>query len=85
MLMMSLGCISLKMVPEEVIHATTINTAYAMGVENELGSITRGKKANLIMTKPVPGYSFLPYAYGSNHIGKMILNGNVIENNNNLI
>jgi imidazolonepropionase len=79
MLMMALGCISLKMVPEEVIHATTINSAYAMGVEKELGSITKGKKANLIISKPVPGYSFLPYAYGSNLIDTVILNGHIIE------
>jgi len=82
MLMMALGCISLKMIPEEVIHAATINSAYAMGVEKELGSITKGKKANLIISKPVPGYSFLPYAYGSNLIDKVILNGRVIEENN---
>jgi imidazolonepropionase len=68
------------MLPEEVIHAATINSAYAMGVESELGSITRGKRANLIITRPVSGYSFLPYAYGSDLIERIILNGRIIEN-----
>jgi imidazolonepropionase len=80
MLILSLGCICLKMLPEEVIHAATINSAYAMGVESELGSITRGKRANLIITRPVSGYSFLPYAYGSDLIERIILNGRIIEN-----
>ncbi|MDD4644581.1 MAG: imidazolonepropionase [Bacteroidales bacterium] len=80
MLILALGCINLRMLPEEAIHAVTINSACAMGVESEIGSITRGKKANLIITKPVPGYSFLPYAFGSNLIGTIILNGQIIEN-----
>lgn len=80
MLMMALACISLKMLPEEAIHAATINSAYAMGVQDELGSITIGKRANLIITRPVPGYAFLPYAYGSNLIDTVILNGQKIEN-----
>ncbi len=77
-LMMSLGMIRLRMLPEEVIHATTLNGAYAMGVEDELGSITPGKKANLILTKPVPGYEYLPYAYGSDLVEKVILEGRII-------
>ena len=80
MLILSLGCICLKMLPEEVIHAATINSAYAMGVESELGSITKGKRANLIITRPVSGYSFLPYAYGSDLIERIILNGRILEN-----
>jgi imidazolonepropionase len=79
MLMMALACIRLKMLPEEAIQAATINAAYAMGVEDELGSITIGKRASLIITKPVPGYAYLPYAYGSNLIGQMLLNGQLIE------
>jgi imidazolonepropionase len=78
MLITSLACICLKMLPEEAIHAATINSAYAMGVEDILGSITVGKKANLIITREVPGYEFLPYAYGSNHIDHVILNGQFI-------
>lgn len=71
----SLGCIQLKMTAEEVINATTINTAYAMGVEKELGSICVGKKANLFITKPIPSYSYLPYSFGNHVIEKIMING----------
>jgi imidazolonepropionase len=71
----SLGCIKLKMTPEEVINATTINSAYAMGVEKELGSISIGKKANLFITKPIPNYAYLAYSFGDNLIKKIIING----------
>lgn len=76
---MSLGCIKLKMVPEEVINAVTINGAYAMGVEQIAGSIAKGKKANVFITKKVTGYEYLPYAYGSDLIDMVILNGKVIK------
>lgn len=71
----SLGCIQMKMTPEEVINATTINTAYAMGVEKELGSICIGKKANLFITKPIPSYAYLPYSFGHNVIEKVMISG----------
>ena len=71
----SLGCIKLKMTPEQVINATTINTAYAMGVEKELGSICIGKKANLFITKPISSYAYLPYSFGENIIRKIMING----------
>ena len=71
----SLGCIRLKMTPEEVINATTINTAYAMGVEKELGSICIGKKANLFITKSIPSYAYLPYSFGHHVIEKVMING----------
>ncbi len=71
----SLGCIKLKMTAEEVINATTINSAYAMGVEKELGSIAIGKKANLFITKPIPSYAYLSYSFGENVIKKTIING----------
>ena len=71
----SLGCVALKMTPEEVINATTINTAYAMGVEKELGSIAIGKRANLFITKPIPSYAFLQYSFGQNIIDRVMLNG----------
>ena len=71
----SLGCIKLKMTPEEVINASTINSAYAMGVEKELGSIAIGKKANLFITKPISSYAYLAYSFGQNIIEKVILNG----------
>ena len=65
------------MLPEEVINATTINSAYAMGVHDMLGSITKGKLANLFITKEIPGYSYLPYMFGSNLIDTVILNGDI--------
>ena len=74
-LIMSMGCVNYKMLPEEVINATTLNTAYAMGVEEELGSIAVGKKANLYITAPVPGIEYLPYAYGSDWVDVVFLNG----------
>ena len=73
----SLGCIQLKMTPEEVINATTINTAYALGASDEIGSIAIGKKANLFITKPMPSYAYLPYAFGHNQIETIIVNGKI--------
>ena len=77
-LILSMGSIMYRMTPEEAIHATTINTAYAMGVNEELGSIAIGKKANVFITKPLPGIEFMPYAYGSNKVDAVILNGKVL-------
>ena len=76
---MSLACIKLRLLPEEVINAVTINGAYAMGVSDVAGSIARGKKANVFITKEIPSYEFMPYAYGSNLIDTVILNGKVIK------
>jgi imidazolonepropionase len=77
-LIMSLGCIKLKMLPEEVINAVTINGAYAMGVEKEMGSIALGKKANVFITKRIPTFAFMPYAYGSNKVETTIVNGRIV-------
>ena len=77
--MQSLGCINYKMLPEEVINATTINTAYAIDLSDMLGSIARGKLANVFITKEMPGIEFFPYAYGSDLIETVILNGKVIS------
>ena len=77
-MIMSLGCIKLKMLPEEVINAVTINTAYAMGISGTHGSIARGKVANIFITKEIPSYEFMPYAFGSNLIETVILKGNII-------
>ena len=71
----SLACIKMKMTPEEAINAATINAAFAMQVEDKVGSITKGKLANLIITKPINSYSFLPYSFGSNHIEEVYLKG----------
>ena len=67
------------MTPEEAINAATINGAYAMGISNQYGSICRGKKANVIITKPIESYNYLPYAFGDNHIDSVILHGEVIN------
>lgn len=72
------ACIKMKMTPEEAINAATLNGAYAMGLSNTYGSITVGKKANLIITKKLPSYYQIPYAFGSNPIAQIILNGKVI-------
>lgn len=72
---MSLGCVIMRMLPEEVINAVTINGAYALGLEETHGSIARGKVANVFITKPIPGYEFIPYAYGSQLVETVILNG----------
>ena len=76
---LSLACVNYKMLPEEAINATTINSAYAMGVQEECGSIARGKKANLFITKEIPNIEFMPYAYGSNLVDLVMLEGEVIE------
>ena len=78
---MSAACIRYKMTPEEAFNATTLNTAYAMDVSHELGSITKGKIANVIITKPMNGLEFMPYYYGANKVEKVILNGKVTVNN----
>jgi len=78
-LVVATACIKMKMTPEEAINAATINGAYAMGISQTHGSITKGKKANLIITKPIPSYYQLPYAFGSNLIDSVILNGKVLN------
>lgn len=75
---MSLGCINYKMLPEEVINATTINSAYAMGVQEEAGSIAVGKLANFYITTPVSGIEYLPYAYTANLVEKVFLKGKML-------
>ena len=72
---MALGCIRMRLTPEQSFNACTINSAYAMGVSKELGSITVGKKANLIITKPVPSLAFIPYSHQTPVIEHVILNG----------
>lgn len=72
------ACIKMRLTPEEAINAATINGAYAMGVSADYGSITRGKKASVIITQELDSYVQLPYAFGQNHIDQVILNGRVI-------
>lgn len=74
-LVVAMSCIQMKMLPQEAINAATINGAYAMELGQELGSITVGKKANLIVTKPIPSLAYYPYAFGSNLIDKVMIKG----------
>ncbi len=76
-LVMSLACIRWKMLPEEAINAVTINSACAMGLSETHGSIAKGKVANLFITKEIPSYEFMPYAFGSDLIETVILRGKV--------
>lgn len=76
-LISAMGCIKYKMLPEEVINATTINSAYAMGLNESYGTIARGKIANMFITSEMPGIEYLPYSYGSNLVETVILNGEV--------
>jgi imidazolonepropionase len=78
-LILSMAAILYRMLPEEAIHATTLNTAYAMDLSDEMGSIAIGKKANLFLTTDIPSYAYMPYAYGSNKVEKVILNGKLIS------
>jgi imidazolonepropionase len=74
-LVVSLACIKLRMTPQEAINAATINAACALELQEELGSISRGKKANLIITKAIPSLAYLPYAFGSRLVDTVIING----------
>ncbi|WP_304197332.1 imidazolonepropionase [Flavobacterium alvei] len=73
------ACIQMKMTPEEAINAATINGAYAMGISDTHGSITIGKKANLIITKPISSFYQLPYSFGSNLIDSVLIEGEIFE------
>jgi len=75
--LMSLGTLKMKMLPNEAFNAVTINGACAMEIQNELGSISVGKKANLIITQQIPSFDYIPYSFGRSHIQKVILDGKV--------
>ena len=75
---MSLACIKMKMLPEEAINAATINSAYAMGLSETHGSIAVGKRANVFITNNIPSYEFIPYAFTTNVVETVILNGEKI-------
>jgi imidazolonepropionase len=77
-LIFSMGCIQYRMLPSEALNAITLNGAYAMGVEEQLGSIAVGKIANVLITKEIPSLEFMPYYYGSNKVDRVILNGKII-------
>ena len=74
-LVLSMACINYRMLPEEAINAVTLNSAYAMGVSGELGSIAVGKQANFFITKPIPSYEYMPYSYGENKVERVFIGG----------
>ncbi len=74
----SLSCIQMKMLPEEAVNAATINGAYAMECEQETGSITIGKRADCILTRPVPSLAYLPYSFGANLVDKVMIKGEFV-------
>jgi imidazolonepropionase len=78
-LILSMGCIMFRMIPQEAFNATTLNGAYAMGISDKAGSITKGKVANLYITKPIPNIEYMPYYYGFNKIDRVILQGRLID------
>ena len=75
----STACIKMKMTPEEAINAATVNGAYAMGLAATHGSISKGKLANLIITKKIPSYNYIPYAFGSNLIDIVLIKGTIFN------
>ncbi|QOI98710.1 MAG: imidazolonepropionase [Flammeovirgaceae bacterium] len=77
-LMVALACIKMKMTPEEAINAATLNTAYALELDDVMGAVTVGKRANLVITRPMPSLAYLPYAYGSNLIESVLVDGKLI-------
>ncbi len=77
-LVLSMACIGMRMLPEEAINAATMNGAFAMEIDREAGSVAVGKKANLIITKPVSSLAYLPYAFGSNLISRVLINGDPV-------
>ena len=76
--MVALACIKMKLTPEEAINAATLNTACALELADQYGSITKGKVANMFITKPIPSVAYLPYAFGSNLVDTIILNGKIV-------
>ncbi|MBE2231765.1 MAG: imidazolonepropionase [Chitinophagaceae bacterium] len=74
-LVAAMSCIQMRMLPEEVINAATLNGAFALELQKDYGSLVAGKKASFILTKQVPGLAYLFYAFGQSHIDKVMLNG----------
>ena len=77
-LVVAMSCTGMKMLPEEAINAATLNGAFAMELQDETGSTTVGKKANLIFTKPISSLAYIPYSFGSNLIDRVMINGEII-------
>ncbi len=71
----SLACIKMRLMPAEAINAATLNSACAMGLSEDYGSITKGKVANFYITDPIPSIDFIPYAYTTPIIRRIFLKG----------
>ncbi|PKR81486.1 imidazolonepropionase [Brumimicrobium salinarum] len=78
-LITSIACVKMNMTPTEALNATTLNSAYAMGINETHGSISIGKKANIMITKPISSLARIPYSYGENNVEEVILNGKIIK------
>lgn len=78
-LMISLACIKMRMTPEEAINASTINTTYTLGLSGSHGTISKGKVANVFITRPMPSLASIPYSFGSNPVDRIILNGKLVD------
>lgn len=74
-LAVAMACVKMKLTPEEALNAVTMNGAYALGLSEKMGSITRGKEASFFITKPLPSYAYIPYAFGENHVKKAFIKG----------
>lgn len=77
-LVVSMSCIQMRMLPEEAINAATLNGAHAMELGSVTGSLTPGKRADLIITRQTPSLAYLPYAFGSNLIQQVMVNGEFV-------
>lgn len=78
-LLIAMSCIQMKMLPEEAINAATVNGAFAMDLQHETGSIAAGKKANFILTQPIPSLAYIPYAFGNNLVENVMIKGEWIS------
>jgi imidazolonepropionase len=78
-LVISLSCLQMRLSPEEALNAATLNGAFAMELGDICGSISKGKRADLIITRPVPSLAYIPYAFGTNHIDKVMIGGEFIS------
>jgi imidazolonepropionase len=76
-LMMTMGCTMFKMIPKEVIQATTLHAAKSMGREKEIGSLEVGKQADILLLD-IPNYRYLPYHFGVDHTGYVIKRGKIV-------
>jgi imidazolonepropionase len=78
-MMLALACTKMRMSPEEAINAATLNTAYALDLIASHGSITKGKEATVVVTKPIPSIAYIPYRFGLNILDRVIMKGKIVR------